>query len=97
MMLSSMKLRKTPFAVAGILAAAALMSGCSSTSNVHAHKGSSSALGVVAHEKATYSKVRPTTFVFDNGDIAPQEDITGDQVTLLWGLITIPDYTDGGY
>ncbi|MFT4901935.1 MAG: hypothetical protein ACI81V_001215 [Lentimonas sp.] len=74
-----------------IAASAFIFSGCQSN---HARMGpqGSNLLGIVKVEKAAYTATSPTTFAIASDELYDRRDVSGDKVTLLWGLITLKDY-----
>lgn len=79
------------FAMLSITLAAALVSGCKSHSSQIGAK-ETNILGIVKVEKAVYAHTPPTTIALNTNELFSRQDISGDRVTLLWGLITLQDY-----
>jgi len=49
-------------------------------------------LGIAKVEKASYQPSAPTTFAVSTDELYTRKNFQGDQVTLLWGLVTLKDY-----
>jgi hypothetical protein len=49
-------------------------------------------LGIVKIKKAHYQPSSPATFSISTDELYTRNDFGGDQVSLLWGLITLKDY-----
>jgi hypothetical protein len=49
-------------------------------------------LGVAKINKADYQPSNPTTFLLSTDELYTRKNFSGDQVSLLWGLITLKDY-----
>lgn len=81
-----------------VLASAALFSGCGDSvpSNAHAlykeNNRSYNVMGIVASAPESYKYVPTTTLDVRPGDFSVHRNITGDNTTVLWGLLTFADY-----
>lgn len=81
-----------------LLASAAVFSGCGdsvpSNANAlyHENNRSYNALGLVASAPASYERVSPNTISIRPGQDYVHRDISGDNTTVLWGLMTFADY-----
>ena len=73
------------------LSALCLLSACGSKQPQLAPK-STNILGIYKSEPAIYSENISTTFPFSTKESMGSESVSGDKVTLLWGLITLNDY-----
>ena len=49
-------------------------------------------LGIVKINKAHYQPSGPATFSISTDELYTRNNFGGDQVSLLWGLITLKDY-----
>ena len=49
-------------------------------------------LGLAKIKKAQYQTSGPTTFSLSTDELYTRKNFGGNQVSLLWGLITIKDY-----
>ena len=49
-------------------------------------------LGIYKSEPAAYSAAKSNTFSLSTTELMGRDNITGNKVTLLWGLITLKDY-----
>ena len=49
-------------------------------------------LGIAKISKADYQPSRPATFSLSTDELSTRKNFGGDQVSLLWGLITLKDY-----
>lgn len=68
-----------------------LLSACGSKQPQYAQKGTN-ILGIYKSEPAAYSAAKSNTFPISTTEILERENITGNKVTLFWGLITLKDY-----
>ena len=48
-------------------------------------------LGIIEHEKATFSQTRSNTFTLKTDEVFSRDDYSGDRVKLFWGIIPIED------
>ena len=81
---------KTPTLFLG-LAVLCLLSACGSKQTQHVPK-STNILGIYKSEPAAYSAAKSTTIPLSTTEIMGRKNITGNKVTLFWGLITLKDY-----
>ena len=72
-------------------AALCLLSACGSKQAQFSPKGTN-ILGIYKSEPAAYSAEKSNTFPLSTSEIIDRENITGNKVTLFWGLITLKDY-----
>ena len=70
--------------------AGALTSGCQHNEGMTRHN--KNFLGIVEVHPASYEEVDSTTFAVSSNEIASRRDFSGDNVSLLWGLVTYTDY-----
>ncbi|WPJ94457.1 hypothetical protein SH580_13555 [Coraliomargarita algicola] len=49
-------------------------------------------LGIATVEKESYQPAAVTTLAVSTDELYTRKNYSGDQVTLLWGLITLQDY-----
>ncbi|MGZ0656331.1 hypothetical protein ACWPKO_08225 [Coraliomargarita sp. W4R53] len=49
-------------------------------------------LGIAKIEKESYQPSNPASFTINTDELYARKNFDGDQVTLLWGLITLQDY-----
>ena len=49
-------------------------------------------LGIAKINKAHYQPSGPATFSLSSDELYTRKNYSGDQVSLLWGLITLKDY-----
>lgn len=81
-----------------LLASAAVFSGCGDSvpSNANAlykeNNRSYNILGLYESYPASYKEVSSTTLAVRPGDFSVNRDASGDNVALLFGLITFADY-----
>lgn len=81
-----------------LLASAAVLSGCGDSvpSNAHAlykeNNRSYNVLGIYASYPESYKDVPSTTLALRPGDASVHHNISGDNTSLLWGLVTFADY-----
>lgn len=81
-----------------LLASAAVFSGCGDSvpSNAHAlykeNNRSYNVLGLYESAPASYKEVPSTTIAVRPGDLSVNRDASGDNTTVLWGLLTFADY-----
>ena len=48
-------------------------------------------LGIIEHEKATFSETGPNSFTVRTDELVARDNYSGDRVSLFWGLITFED------
>ena len=70
---------------------ALIFTGCGGGYNQMAPK-EANLLGIAKINKAHYQPSDPTTFSLSTDELFPRKNFGGDQVSLLWGLISIKDY-----
>ena len=81
-----------------LLASVAVFSGCGDSvpSNAHSlykeNNRSYNVLGIVTSDPESYVRVSEDSLVVRPGDGYVHKNISGDNVTLLWGLLTFADY-----
>lgn len=81
-----------------LLASVAVFSGCGDSvpSNAHSlykeNNRSYNVLGIVTSNPGSYVAVKDTTLALRPGDGYVHKNISGDNTTLLWGLLTFADY-----
>lgn len=86
------------FVGGALLASAAVFSGCGDSvpSNAHAlYKENNRAynvLGLYASYPASYKEVKDTTLAVRPGDFSVDRDPSGNNTTVLFGLLTFADY-----
>ena len=49
-------------------------------------------LGIAKIEKDSYAPTGPATIEVKTDELYTRKNVSGDKVTLLWGLITLKDY-----
>ena len=74
-----------------IAVAALFFTGCKSNTAQMA-PSETNILGIVKVEEASYAASSPTTVAVSTNELFSRQDISGDKVTLFWGLITLKDY-----
>ena len=74
-----------------ILISALIFTGCGRGTSQMAPK-EANLLGIAMINKAHYQPSGPATFSVSTDELYTRKNIRGDQVSLLWGLITIKDY-----
>lgn len=89
-----MKLKSpTPLFTAVVLALALAGTGCSSVSNnPQAADKSSNFLGLVRIEPRSYAYTQPASFEIHTNDLIEKPNMSGNKVSLIWGLINLEDY-----
>lgn len=81
-----------------LLATAVVFSGCGdsvpSNANALYHENNQSynVLGLVTSSPASYDRLSDTSFNVRPGDGYVHKNITGDNTSILWGLLTFADY-----
>lgn len=73
------------------LAVLCLLSACGSKQAQLAPK-TTNILGIYKSEPAAYSAAKSNTFPISTTELVPRDHITGNKVTLFWGLVTLKDY-----
>ena len=73
---------------------ALIFTGCDGGYGDHGQLGPKEAnlLGVAKINKAHYQPSGPSTFSLSTDELYTRKNFSGDQVSLLWGLITLKDY-----
>ncbi|MEM9025639.1 MAG: hypothetical protein AAGB06_01755 [Verrucomicrobiota bacterium] len=81
--------------VASIIALALISlfsTGCfSEQTSAYKTPSSSTFLGIIEYEEATFSPTPPNTFAIRTDELVSRDNYSGDRIKLLWGLITIED------
>ena len=78
-------------ALLSISISALIFTGCSRGTSQMGPK-EANLLGVVKINKAHYQPSGPATFSLSSDELYTRKNFSGDQVSLLWGLITLKDY-----
>ena len=84
-------MRTKIIALLSISISALIFTGCSSGTTQMGPK-EVNLLGIAKISKAHYQPSRPATFSLSTDEISTRKNFGGDQVSLLWGLITLKDY-----
>jgi len=71
-------------------AGALLTSGCKNSEGIA--RSDTNFLGIVKMNAGSYEEIDSTTFDVHTSELYTREDISGDNIELLWGLVTIADY-----
>ena len=71
---------------------ALIFTGCQHVGTSQMGSKDANLLGIVKINKAHYQPSGPATFSVSTDEIFTRNDFGGDQVSLLWGLITLKDY-----
>ena len=95
-----MKIAKNLSIFLSIIAALALLSGCSTTTqydNPYAEvydraDKRSHFLGLVEIEEDSYEPVSRTSITVKSDDIVDRRNISGEKTSLFWNLLTFTDY-----
>lgn len=69
------------------------VTGCATQKQKHpdARMRSTNFLGIAKSEESAYALPTPTSLDVTTSELADSENISGDRVSLLWGLIKIRD------
>lgn len=86
-----MKLSRSPLFYLALAALALVLSGCNSEKKYAANKDTKF-LGIMNSSPGSYQHPRPTSFTLSTDEIVNRDNISGDNVSLLWGLVQIKDY-----
>jgi hypothetical protein len=78
-------------ALLSISISALVFTGCVGGTSQMGHK-EVNLLGVAKIHKAHYQPSSPATFSLSTDELYTRKNFSGDQVSLLWGLITLKDY-----
>ncbi len=89
-----MTLKKyTPLFTATVMALALAGTGCSSTT---AHPSAANQdrnfIGLIKIKPNSYAQASPSSFELHSNDIINKPDMTGTQISLLWGMVNLEDY-----
>lgn len=76
-----------------LIATAFVFAGCAGDSNSTAMgPRHSNFLGIYKNEKASYKPTSLASFTIASDDLVARDNYSGEQTTLLWGLVTLKDY-----
>ena len=84
-------MRTKIIALLSITISALIFTGCDGGTSQIGPK-SANMLGVAKIKKADYQPSGPTTFSLSTDELYTRKNFGGNQVSLLWGLITLKDY-----
>ncbi len=84
-------MRTKIIALLSITISALIFTGCDGGTSQMGPK-EANLLGVAKVNKAHYEPSGPTTFSLSTDELYTRKNFSGNQVSLLWGLITIKDY-----
>ena len=84
-------MRTKIIALLSILISSLIFTGCDRGTSQMGPK-EANLLGLAKISKAHYQPSGPATFSISTDEIYTRNDFGGDQVSLLWGLITLKDY-----
>jgi hypothetical protein len=89
-----MTLKKiTPLFTATVLALAIAGTGCSTTSShPTAANQDRNLLGIVEIKPNSYAHASPSSDVLHSNELINKPNMSGDQISLLWGAINLEDY-----
>jgi hypothetical protein len=89
-----MKLKSlTPLFSAAVLALALASTGCSSVGgNPQAADKDRNFLGLVRIQPRSYAYTQPASLEIHTNDVIEKPNMSGDKVSLLFGLINLEDY-----
>tara|TARA_E500000178_G_scaffold249463_1_gene246047 strand:- start:99 stop:353 length:255 start_codon:yes stop_codon:yes gene_type:complete len=84
-------MRTKIIALLSISISALIFTGCNGDTS-HIGPKEANLLGLAKISKAHYQPSRPATFSISTDELYSRKNFRGDQVSLLWGLITLKDY-----
>jgi hypothetical protein len=89
-----MTLKKyTPLFTAAVLALALVGAGCSTTSShPQAVNQDRNFIGLVDIKPHSYASTSNSSIAVHTNELINKPDMTGDQVSLLWGMVNLEDY-----
>lgn len=82
---------KKTLSLVSISIAALVLTGCDGGSAQMGPK-EANVLGIVQIDKENYGSTGATTFALSTDELYTRKNVSGDKVTLLWGLVTLKDY-----
>lgn len=85
-----MKKAVIPSVLVAFIMALALFSGCASSNNNSSRDFN--ALGAIKVTPESYERIDNATFAVHTDQLVARRNVSGDNVQLFWGLITIADY-----
>ncbi len=87
-----MKKTVTPFTLILIAVALALFTGCASNNSSKFASSDYNMLGIVSYSPESYERISNTSFAVHTDEVTARRNVSGDNLQLLWGLITVADY-----
>lgn len=86
-----MKFNKTPLTLVCLAALALFFTGCNSDKRYAAHKNTQF-LGIMESKPGSFDPTDNSAITLKTDEIVSRDNVSGDQVSLLWGLIRFQDY-----
>lgn len=83
---------RTKFIAPLLIAASAIVFTACDGGRAQMEKKESNLLGIVSYESESYLTSGPGTIPIASDEVYDRKNISGDRVTLLWGLVTLQDY-----
>ncbi|MGJ8638654.1 MAG: hypothetical protein ACSHYA_04615 [Opitutaceae bacterium] len=83
---------RTKFIAPLLIAVSALVFTACDSGHAQLEKKETNLLGAVSYSAESYAPTGPGTVAISTNELYDRDNPTGDQVSLLWGLITIKDY-----
>jgi len=83
---------RTKFIAPLLIAVSALVFTACDGGRAQMQKKEAHLLGAIAYETGNYAASGPDTIAIGTDELYDRRNVSGDKVTLLWGLITLKDY-----
>ena len=83
---------RTKFIAPLLIAVSALVFTACDSGRAQMEKKEANLLGAISYEPESYSATDPGTIAISTDELYDRDNVSGDKVTLLWGLITLKDY-----
>ncbi|MEN8661956.1 MAG: hypothetical protein ACN4GF_04095 [Lentimonas sp.] len=83
---------RTKYIAPFLIAASAIVFTACDGGRAQLEKKEANLLGIASYDSESYIASSPGTIAVSTEDLYDRDNVSGDRVTLLWGLITIKDY-----
>ena len=83
---------RTKFIAPLLIATSAIVFTACDGGRAQLEKKEANLLGLATYEPESFQSATPATFAVSTDELYDRDNVSGDKVTLLWGLITLQDY-----
>ena len=83
---------RTKFIAPLLIAASAIVFTACDGGRAQMEKNEANLLGIASYEAENYQATSPSTIDISTDELYDRDNVSGNRVTLLWGLITLKDY-----